>query len=115
MSIEIYQFFLIIYKFQNPKVWHNHHFYYSTPAKFYGDDSKHFIILFNLSKKEKIKDYKFPYHMRNIEHYCLNNIDLLIVIHDYNSIVIYDIEKDEPIKTIENPAENSVLNFAEEY
>ena len=49
--------------------------------------------------------------MRNIEHYCLNNIDLLIVIHDYNSIVIYDIEKDEPIKTIENPAENSVENF----
>lgn len=90
-------------------------FYYSTPAKLYGDDSKSYIILFELSKKEKIKEYIFPYHIRNLEHYCLNNIDLLIVMHDYNSIVIYDIEKDEPIKTIENPAENSCLNFAEEY
>jgi len=78
----------------------------------YADDSKHFIILFDLNKKEKIKEYKFPYHMRNIEHYLLNNIDLLIVMHDYNSIIIYDIEKDDPIKTIENPAENSVENFA---
>ena len=90
-------------------------FYYSTPAKFYCDDSKSYIILFELSKKEKIKEYIFPYHIRNLEHYCLNNIDLLIVMHDYNSIIIYDIEKNEPIKTIEKPAENSCLNFAEEY
>ena len=88
-------------------------FYYSTPAKLYGDDSKSYIGLFEMSTKEKIKEYIFPYHIRNIEHYCLNDMDLLLVIHDYNSIIIYDIEKDEPIKTIENPAENSVLNFAE--
>ena len=50
-------------------------FYYSTPAKFYCDDSKSFIILFDLNKKEKLKEYIFPYHIRNLEHYCLNNIN----------------------------------------
>ena len=88
-------------------------FYYSTPAKLYADDSKSYIILFELNKKDKIKEYIFPYHIRNIEHYFLNKMDLLIVMHDYNSIVIYDIKQNEPIKTIENPAENSVLNYAE--
>ena len=78
---------------------------YSTPITDMYNNSVTFISLFDLKTKEKIREYKSQ-SVRNLEHYCFNNQDLLININKRNAIIIYDIKKDKYIKIIDSPAEN---------
>ena len=83
---------------------------YSTPITNMYNNSITYITLYNLKTKEKIKEYKSQ-SVRNLQHYCFNNQDLLININDRNAIIIYDIEKDKYIKIIDEPAENYYEDF----
>ena len=83
---------------------------YSTPITDMYNNSITYISLYDLRTKEKIQEYKTQ-SLRNIEHYCFNNQDLLININDRNAIIIYDIEKEKYIKIIDEPAENYYEDF----
>ena len=83
---------------------------YSTAITDIYNNSVTFISLFDLKTKEKIREYKSQ-SVRNLEHYCFNNQDLLININDRNAIIIYDIEQEKNIKLIDYPAENSYEDF----
>lgn len=83
---------------------------YSTAITEMYNNSVTFISLFDLKTKEKIREYKSQ-SVRNLEHYCFNNQDLLININDRNAIIIYDIEQEKNIKLIDYPAENSYEDF----
>ena len=85
-------------------------FIYSTPITGISNNSITYITLYELKTKKKIREYKTR-SLRNLEHYCINNQDLLININDRNIIIIYDIEKDDYIKIIESPAENYYEDF----
>ena len=83
---------------------------YSTPITDMYNNSVTFISLFDLNTKEKIREYKSQ-SVRNLEHYCFKNQDLLININDRNAIIIYDIEQEKYIKLIDYRAENSYEDF----
>ena len=83
---------------------------YSTAITTYYNNSITYISLFDLKTKNKIQEYKSQ-NVRNLEHYCFNNQDLLININDSNAIIIYDIEKDKYIKIIDYPADNYYEDF----
>ena len=85
-------------------------FIYSTAITTYYNNSITYISLFDLKTKNKIREYKSQ-SVRNLEHYCFNNQDLLININDRNAIIIYDIEKDKYIKIIDSPAKNYYEDF----
>lgn len=84
--------------------------FYSTPITSYYNNSITYISLFDMNTKGKIREYKSQ-SVRNLEHYCFNNQDLLININDRNAIIIYDIEKEKHIKIIDEPGENYYEDF----
>lgn len=85
--------------------------YYTTPEYLGLKGAETFICLYDLKTKEKKIEYNSKGVVRKLEHYLLNNQDLLINIHEYNQIIIYSIEKEEPIKIIDSPAERSTEDF----